>query len=137
MINYSMRNKYIKSLLHKYSSGKYYSWYTVKRTNSIVYFIVRDKILTKYVATGTAISSAFVKLGRITEDNEEQVCIYAECEHNKFCMKGGHTYNHVNNAGIRKTTRSKQQRKVLKSARNNITLSCTRKVMLTFCNRRS
>lgn len=130
----NLRKQYRKSMLHKYSSGKYYSWYTMKTSNTIFPYLMHDKISSKYIAVGTAIASALVKLERITDDINDRTLVYAECKFKKFCMKGGHTYNHVQNARIRKNSKSKRTRQKLKQLHIEFTRNNIHNLMLSMCD---
>ncbi len=107
----------VLSIINKYAFGaKFYSWHSVKYTDSIVHLIHNDLYDTKYLASGNCISSAGLRFAiDVGDDLIEAISSfknwYAMCSAYRPKMKGGHTYNHYENAQYRERIRSKDKRK--------------------------
>ena len=105
------------SIINKYAFGaKFYSWHSVDYKQSIVYLVHKDIYDTKYLASGNRISSAGLRSAINAGDDLIEAIShfknwYAQCSFYRPKMKGGHTYNHYENAQYRERIRSKDERK--------------------------
>ena len=112
-----LHNRTVLSIINKYAFGaKFYSWHSIKYTDSIVHLVHNDLYDTKYLASGNLISSFGLHYAIDADDDLIEAISnfrnwYALCAVYRPKMKGGHTYNHYENVRSRERTRSKDERK--------------------------